>query len=197
MDLVLNFINNNYVWLLIVFIIILMALIGYIAENQGNLKQEKKKNTLESDSYRKKDIEKSNSNEALEESIDYNENQENINDFEIDSNIDELDLKEEVKEEPIEEDMSDKKDLEEDIADNKTKEENISDEKNSEDPIEEDLYAPLGNKEFNRDLNIDKDFNNILDDVEETAEEADIELPKLNETDEESLETDEEDIWKF
>ena len=47
MNTFLEFINNNYIWLIIIFIILLLALIGYIAEKQGfkvNSKSKKENN---------------------------------------------------------------------------------------------------------------------------------------------------------
>ena len=61
---------------------------------------------------------------------------------------------------------------------------------------EEDLFVPFGNQEFKpqENLNIDKDFNAVLDNVEETSDEVNVELPKIESATEE---IEDEDIWKF
>lgn len=176
MESVLNFINDNYIWIIIIALVLLMALIGYIAEQQGfgNTKDKKKKEKP---------------NKKIEEPI-FEEMEETV----VEEPIEEV-----VEENPTQEEIS------EEFVPEQTNEEETEELEPSEEPAQEieedqeDLYAPLGDKEFksSNDLNIDKVFNDVLDDVEETANEADIELPNLDTTDINLDSEDDEDIWKF
>ncbi|MBE6159716.1 MAG: hypothetical protein E7157_01560 [Lactobacillales bacterium] len=154
MESVLEFVRVNYVWLLIIAVIILFAIVGYIAEKQGftgiNGNKEKKKKELKKE---KKVVEEiSNENISNEEIV----------------TAQEVDLNDAVAEEELEE-----------IT------ETIDAENESLEPIEEIL-------DRKEDLNIDEDFNQVLEDVEETSSEAKIEIPE-----DETIEIEEEDIWKF
>lgn len=155
----LEFINANYIWLIIVAAVILFALIGYIADKHGfnNTKKVKKEeiNPVENNN---KEIKEKNDKSIKKEKMDTVELIEDINPEE------ELEQIEEVLMEEINVD-------EEQLELTKTNEKQSS---------------------YNEDLNIDQDFNKLLEDVEETTNEANIQIPEDT-----PIEIEEEDIWKF
>lgn len=169
---ILDFITKNLIWIIIVFIVILLALIGYIAEKEGLLKNKKKQ-----------------PKEKLKTIKDYKEDNkltENINLIENKDNFEKsLENKEDEKED-IEK--------EESIDNNEVLLNDLSDDTEQ---INEDLYAPFGDQTFepSKNTNIDRDFNDLMDEVDEVAEKADIEVPDIKEITEKEL--DDEDIWKF
>lgn len=157
MESVLEFIRVNYIWLLVIAVIILFALVGYIAEKQGftGITSNKEKNKkMKKDTKKSKDVVEEIPNETIPTE---------------ELTFDEADLNDVVAEEELEEIV-----------------ETIDSETESLEQIDEEI---LDKKE---DLNIDQDFNQVLEDVEETSNEANIELPK-----EDIIELEEEDIWKF
>ena len=190
-----EFLMDNYIWIMIICIVLLMALIGYIAEKQGfgtkeNIKKEKKskkEEVIEPIKEEKEPVEEISNEDTFEEPGVTEE----VDDFEnsVEEQVDDNEFEEESMEEESlsennEEESDDNKDLEE--------QEEVSNE-------EEDLFVGLDgtpNAYGNQELNIDKDFNNILDDVEDSTEDVDMELPKVDSNElEEELEED--DIWKF
>lgn len=179
MDTVLEFISDNYFWIILIAVILLMALIGYIAEQQGFGNGQKVPKEKKPKKEKKEKIQEIKPVEAVQE-------QPIVMEQEVTPEI--------VQEQSIEE-----------VVDSINESPTISEEavpQTVEQPVEEkteeDLYAPLGDTEVRptNDLNIDRDFNNVLEDVEETADEADIELPNMDSVEPEELEED-EDIWKF
>lgn len=62
---------------------------------------------------------------------------------------------------------------------------------------DEDLYAPIGNKPVkeNNYSDIDKEFNDVLSDINKTDGKVNVDLPKIDTISSDDL--DEEDIWKF
>lgn len=173
MEGLLQFINNNYIWLIIIAVVILFALIGYIADKNGfnskkqnstdkinKVEQSKPESKIEANKKGKKEKQ-----EFIEEIVD-EEELEQIDETlmeEIDLNDEDLNLGiESVHEEKTKEEQ--KKTSKKIKNTSKTKEEIIQ----------------------TSDLDIDKDFNKVLDDVEEKSSEVNIEIPE-----------DEEDIWKF
>ena len=170
MESVLEFINMNYIWLIIIAVIILLALVGYIADKQGF------SNNLKNKSDKKKKIDDSKDDDSKLLEIDKNLKQE---DKKI--NLDNENLNIENKEELT------------DDYDYSLMEEELEE---IDEPLIEDLPSIDENNDLNSenielddDLNIDDDFNKVLDDVENTSSSLDVKIP--NEVD------DEEDIWKF
>lgn len=227
METFLSFINANYIWIVIIAIIILLALIGYIAEKQGfGKKEEKKQDNIVND---KKKVEPTLVEENLNSIGDNSEIVENTNleDNTLISDNIKNDTLNETKEEPLlesentinneekeesinneeikeeKENIDDSKDSDntEVKEDSKTEENSKSNEVQEENDInkEEELYAPFGNQEFKKEedsnLNIDKDFNKLLENVEDSTDETDVELPKIESTTKDELEDD--DIWRF
>lgn len=169
MESVLEFINMNYIWLIIIAVVILLALVGYIADKQGFSNNLKKKNDK-----KKMDVSKDNESKFVE--IDKDSKQE---DKEITFGNDNLNIE-------------NKEELTGDYDDSLMEEEL----EEIEEPLIENLPNIDENNDFNSestelddDLNIDDDFNKVLDDVENTSNSIDVKIP--NEVD------DEEDIWKF
>lgn len=169
MESVLEFINMNYIWLIIIAVVILLALVGYIADKQGFSNNLKKKNDK-----KKMDVSKDNESKFVE--INKDSKQE---DKEITFDNDNLNIE-------------NKEELTDDYDDSLMEEEL----EEIDEPLIEDLPNIDENNDFNSestelddDLNIDDDFNKVLDDVENTSNSIDVKIP--NEVD------DEEDIWKF
>lgn len=160
MESVLEFIRVNYIWLLIIAVIILFALVGYIADKQGftgNFNKKEKKIKPEKNDKDEKivEIEKT---PIVEEKLDTNETiEDNIVEEELEQIDETIDLENEKLEQV------------------------------GNDEILDDEF-----EDSQEDLNIDQDFNKLLEDVEETSNEANIELPE-----DKPVELDEEDIWKF
>lgn len=229
METFLNFINANYIWLVVIAIIILLALIGYIAEKQGfGKKEEKKQDKIVDD---KKEVETTLVEENLNSVADNSEKDTNLEDNSLISDNIKDDTLNETKEGPLLESENTinnevNNEISEEIVNNdetkeelenieelkdsnntelkevsKTEEDSESGESKKENNInkEEDLYAPFGDQEFKKEedskLNIDKDFNKLLENVEDSTDETDVELPKIESTTKEELEDD--DIWRF
>ena len=173
MEIILEFINENYFWIILIAVILLMSLIGYITEQQGINKSEKV--------VKNKKPKKEKKAKQIKETVEDVPNVETIEPV----TEQEVDSISEPREEQIEEIAT------EPILTEQVQEEIVPE-------IDEELFAPIEEQKINRenDLNIDKDFNHVLEDVEETADEADIELPKLDSVSSDELD-DEEDIWKF
>lgn len=176
MDTILSFISENITWVIAIAVILLLALIGYIAEKQGFGKENKNNKKEDSVAINQELMQKQIVNEDINSNFEQPEESDNNSDS-IDAYSDHVDnLKEDNTEDEKQEDSTEE-------AEKKD--------------INDDLYAPFGDKKFKNpdNLNIDKDFNSVLDDVEEATDEVDIELPNIEPTSKEELE--EEDIWKF
>lgn len=169
MESVLEFINMNYIWLIIIDVVILLALVGYIADKQGfsnNLKKKNDKKKIDDskdDDSKLLEIDKNLKQEDKKINLD-NENLNIENKGELTDDYDDSLMEEELEEidEPLIEDLPN---------------------------IDENNILNSENIELDDDLNIDDDFNKVLDDVENTSSSLDVKIP--NEVD------DEEDIWKF
>ena len=242
-----QFINDNLIWLIIIGSVLVLALIGYIAEKNGfgtnTKKDSKKEDKIENekipvDSTKEEvitegesDLNDDNSTLNEESPIDISDELDSKDDFELENadnksatpvepveeSTDEISI-EEPSVEPVEE-STDEKSFEEpsvepveEPADEKSLEEptveptkestdEISFEEPTIEPVgetniekpEEDLYAPFGDQEFNKtDLNIDDDFNKILNDVDEAAKATD-----TKEVESAVNTVEDDDIWKF
>lgn len=172
MESVLEFINMNYIWLIIIAVVILLALVGYIADKQGfgnsQKSKNKKNNKLENENSKIEKLEKINEDESNNDLIK--------EDLDIEKVIDE-ELKYDDEESLIEEQLEE---IDEQLVEDTDK------------LIENnDLDSQFKSIEFNEedDFNIDDDFNKVLNDVENSSNDLYMEMPK--EIDEE------EDVWKF
>ena len=200
-----QFINDNYLWLSIIAVVLMLAIIGYIAEKNGFGANTKKKDKKETNKENELENKITDETTPVQDEIISFENSE-----ESEKNDEPIDISAELEDEPI--DNSNEETIEEPTVEpvEEVKEVNFEEpavepveeanEVNTEEPAvekietpvinnEEDLYAPFGDQEFNQDLNIDQDFNKILDDVDEAT--------KLADSKESTPNTEEEDIWKF
>lgn len=214
----LSFIEENYIWILIVIVVILMTAIGYIADKTNfiskNKKDKKKNNEQDEKLYTKKDIEEILKQKEIMDN-DFKQSYEN--------NI-----------------LEDKNDIEQDINFEETEKENNNGEEisdNDADAQEPDLFdndiAIQGTDLFDNDIDIkeedsfdnDTEENDILsvndeekedENIEENMEDLyvgldgtpnafnkeeptiDIELPEIDELKQDNYEDESEDeMWKF
>lgn len=186
----LDFIEQNYIWILVIIVVILMTAIGYIADKTNfiskNKKDKKKNNNQEEKLYTRKDIEEIlKQKEIMDNDFKQNYEDNNFNNKETiisDIDVENNEINNNVLEEKI---IPNNVDLHEDelSADN-------IDEYNKENEIEnnsEDLYVGLDGtpNAFNKD-----------------ESSIDIELPDIDDLKkddyEDSIEEDsDEDMWKF
>lgn len=161
MESVLDFISVNYIWLLIIAVIILLAILGYIAEQNGfteNMKKTKKKNSKLNDLT-----------STMSENID-----ENKKNDDIDTNDDGF---QPVKDVELEEELQ----LLEDVE--------LEEELQS---LEDAELEELDTNYNENNLNNNQDFNKVSKEVKDVKNKVNIESNEEN-----SIELDEEDIWKF
>ena len=217
----LDFINSNYIWLIIIAVVLLLALIGYIAEKNGFGKKlekipEKKEDTLEAikesvlDEKTEEPIEEISENNIEETPNDEVEEDSELTSEKVDNsneeNIDE-DLYAPLGDQEFKNDEEEKDDVETfDFTD--------SDEKNEK--IDEPTFDF---SEDNKEQSVVQDNSNPFDSVEELKEVKPEKLPideepkekksmdedlyaafeDMEEKDKEDKKetTEEEDIWKF
>ena len=159
MESVLDFINVNYIWLILIAIVVLLALVGYIADKQGFGNSQKSKNNKAETEENKKEITEFEKIEKTNEVENNNLIKDNLN---TENLLNEQKEEELIIEEPLEE-------INETLI-----EDNDSDlEINNIDNNEED------------DFNIDDDFNKVLKDVENSSNDIYMEMPE--EIEEESV----------
>lgn len=240
MEDVINFLEANYLWVIIIAAVLIITLIGYIADKKGFGKPKSKKKRQEEEIEVKQDIVQipdvqetiNNLDENLEEEPqnyasemtdeDYNEK------IESDQNIR---FKEEVGDEyngePIErisydsfeglepqtdeistlneEEINDdiENNINEDqLGENLELESNLDLENTSNEGFE-DLFKQetvpekieVPDAEPTETLNIDNDFNRLLNDVDSDEDTIEYELPKIESID--STDLTDDDIWKF
>lgn len=198
-----EFIIENYIWFIIGGIVILMTIIGYIADKTNFTKKEENKEKIKHSKKNKVEkIEELPKQEPVKETSeidlmeDFNmdtepafETDEPKVDDEILNNVvessQELDeVVESTKEEPVELEKTEINDEAEEVL-SETLEK--IDEEPKEDIIEEDLYVGL-----------DGTPNAYKETLEEDSENLEIELPSISSLDSELREeTDEDDVWKF
>lgn len=191
---IIEFLLENYIWILSIIIVILLAIIGYFAD---------KTNFGQKDFKLKDDIKEINTQEDLLNGIDTNKTLKEAAESLTESN------KEEVKEDKHEVEVE-----KQPVAMENNPEANFKDEPKSE--TEEKKLDGILETSEDENINLDQMFNEvipvkslmddeILDDIDNMTVEPtsletkdipdldDIELPKI-----ESLATDtEEDIWRF
>ena len=216
-----QFINDNYLWLSIIAVVLMLAIIGYIAEKNGFGTNAKKKDKKETNKENELENKITDETTPVQDEIISFENSE-----EPEKNDEPIDISAELEDEPI--DNSNEETIEEPTVEPVEEANEVNSEEPTVEPVEEanevnteeptvepveevnevsteepavekietpvinneeDLYAPFGDQEFNQDLNIDQDFNKILDDVDEAT--------KLADSKESTPNTEEEDIWKF
>lgn len=192
-----EFIMENYIWFIIGGIVILMTIIGYIADKTNFTKREENKEKVKHSKKNKVEIkDEMVEEEQVQETHEINP----IEDFSMDDvepafvtdeletveeNLNNDDVEEVQKLENIEdlvqnEEMNDI--TNEEVAD-ETFEQPIED---TVEPIEEDLYVGLDGTP------------NVYKETEEQDENLEIELPSISSLDSElKEETDEDDVWKF
>ena len=232
-----DFINDNLIWLIIIAVVLILAIIGYIAEKNGFGNNNKKTNkdedalaetpiAVEEPKVEEPVVEEPpvESDElSFENSLESDDNQDNEEvteeapiDISSELEPDEDFTFEDETTQEASDDVSETEDTEDVINfDDETKNDeseeiSFEDEKPSEDKVSknddiedftfedepdkkavstntEDLYAPFGDQEFTKgDLNIDQDFNEILNDVDKTT-------GKSNTSNDDT----DDDIWKF
>lgn len=191
---IIEFLLENYIWILSIIIVILLAIIGYFAD---------KTNFGQKDFKLNDDIKETNTQEDLLNGIDTNKTLKEAAESLTESN------KEEVKEDKHEVEVE-----KQPVAMENNPEANLKDEPKSE--TEEKKLDGILETSEDENINLDQMFNEvipvkslmddeILDDIDNMTVEPtsletkdipdldDIELPKI-----ESLATDtEEDIWRF
>lgn len=202
-----NFLETNYIWLIVAGVIILMAIIGYFAEkSEGHKKTKQKVNKMEKEEI---DVPVVNEiaettvdpfNDDLKEDVQSNENEslnvepeiEDESEFgSFDENLySDIDEETELQVEPIqgeevpvqsnEEILEQNNDYGDELASKKTSELDYSEEPVSQpsESIEQNSYA---NEEIDKDV-----------------DELGVNLPSLETLDEEIKDVDDEDdVWKF
>ena len=185
-----NFIQDNYVWFIVIGVVLVMALIGFIAEKNGYKKVEKKPKPVKEKKVKEKPVE-----EVKEEVKEEVAPEIEFNNFDINMETADANKNEETVEAPVSEITPTFEDL------------NIPTTEPA--PIEEDLTVPLNGakeeapvmEEIPADL-----YAPISDVVEEKDEEPisapnvepiDAKLPDLNTIKEEEPKASDDDIWKF
>lgn len=219
---VLSFIEENYIWILVAIVVILMTIIGYIADKNDfmskNKKDKKKNNNQEQNLYTQKEVEE---NPVQKEFMDgdFKENYEN------DSLDDKIDIAQEKELEEMENSNqeqlfgTDVNEEEKDLFDNNidiTRESFNSDieEKDLSDIMETNNISNIndGTKEIDAlDNNIENNDENIEDlyvgldgtpnAFNEQQATIDIELPEINGLEQNNYEDNsdesDDDMWKF
>lgn len=204
-----NFVGQNYFWILIIGIVLIMALIGFIADKKNLVKLEKKHKTVDDTSSDKNllnNIQKIQSAENVNENI-FEEKQTSDNEDKVENLY-----------QPLGDVVND---------DASTIEQSVSDD------IPQELYAPLGDAEVKTingmeivdfdELNQIEQNTNLDSDYEKTASETndvpaelyapldpsagtsnssdamiDIDLPDLNTVNQDESDSKEEnEVWKF
>lgn len=196
-----EFIEENYIWLIIIAVIVVMTIIGYIADKTDfgknkteKVKKEKTKKEKKSKKEKQKETEKLNE-EEMELPIELPKDDIDIaEDFPIDLdeeniepafNTDEMDLEKQNIEPQVDETSNNE--IEEPIY-----AESTSEEPSVEEPISEDLYVGLDGTP-----NTYKD-DSLVDGLVDEKENLEIELPSIDTLDKElEEEIEDDDVWKF
>lgn len=181
----LDFVSNNYVWFVVGGIILLMALIGFIAEKTDFGKKplkEKKVAKKESEEIKKTDEEVK---PVLEPSLEASEG-ENLDTLDFDIKDDSEGTSETVAKEDTVEDF-----LDTDVSEPVTANTNT-----------EDLNAPFGDNEEksveedkNEEMTSDEEVKPVLEPSLEKIDEEKLPLPEIDKIDDNDDEDD--DVWKF
>ena len=192
MEEVITFIEQNYIWILIIIGVLLMALIGYIADKKGLGKNKKVK-------------EKNNNEIQINKEVIKIPNIDDVSNTKLDEF---KDIKE-YDEQPIEikntEDIKENKEQSindvfvEEIENNvESKINNFDFEENIDQQEINDSFEKIEVPEANltSNLDIENEFNKLLYDVEESSDEISYELPKIDSFESTDL-SEEDDIWKF
>lgn len=192
MEEVITFIEQNYIWILIIIGVLLMTLIGYIADKKGLGKNKKVK-------------EKNNNEIQINKEVIKIPNIDDVSNTKLDEF---KDIKE-YDEQPIEikntEDIKENKEQSindvfvEEIENNvESKINNFDFEENIDQQEINDSFEKIEVPEANltSNLDIENEFNKLLYDVEESSDEISYELPKIDSFESTDL-SEEDDIWKF
>ena len=197
MENIMTFVEQNYIWILIIIGVLLMTIIGYIADKNGLGKKKKvkenKKNTIE---VNKEVVAIPNVDDTKNIEIDEFKDIKEYNDevLEFEQPVENIEI---VQEENIEQGVNDVQvETIENNVENKINNFEFDDFENNEEPNEvlEKIEVPEANLTSN--LDIENDFNRLLDDVEESSDIISYELPKIESFDSTDL-SEEDDIWKF
>lgn len=194
MENIMTFVEQNYIWILIIVGVLLMTLIGYIADKNG-IGKKKKENNNNKIEVNKEVVAIPNIEDAknikIDEFKDIKEYNEETLDFEQVENT------ENILEENIEQTVNDTQVEEiENNVENKINNFGFEDFENKEEmnDLSEKIEVPEANLTSN--LDIENEFNRLLDDVEESSDIISYELPKIESFDSTEL-SEEDDIWKF
>lgn len=194
MENIMTFVEQNYIWILIIVGVLLMTLIGYIADKNG-IGKKKKENNNNKIEVNKEVVAIPNIEDAknikIDEFKDIKEYNEETLDFEQVENT------ENILEENIEQTVNDTQVEEiENNVENKINNFEFEDFENKEEmnDLSEKIEVPEANLTSN--LDIENEFNRLLDDVEESSDIISYELPKIESFDSTEL-SEEDDIWKF
>lgn len=206
MEYIMEYIAENYIWFIIIGIVILMIIIGYIADKTNFTKKEENREKIKSSKKKKK--EKNEEFETFEEIPEENNTVENkdvleeilvedlpqeevaelnaIEDFNIDVSKPQFEM---GVPEVLGDEVSLKKEETEPLFKEEDTVENFDEinvEKENEE-VEEDLYVGL-----------DGTPNAYKEAQNDTEEDLEIDLPSISSLDKElKEETDEDDVWKF
>lgn len=208
MENIMTFVEQNYIWVLIIIGVLLMTLIGYIADKNGIGKKKKKddnkNNTIE---VNKEVVAIPNIEDAknleIDEFKDIKEYNEEAIDFEQQKIVEEPTVFEQVEntenemEENIEQTVNDVQVEEiENNVENKINNFDFEDFENNEESNVSFEKVEVPDVNLTSNLDIENDFNRLLDDVEESSDVISYELPKIESFDSTEL-SEEDDIWKF
>ena len=197
MDEIMNFLEANYIWLIVIGVVLVMALIGYIAEKNNYGKIEKKPK----ESKEKKDKKSKEKKEEVKEQITTPE---------IDFNNFDVELESTPVTEPIPSEEPEKKEEEGGVQEVMPTFEDLNIPTKEPEPMNEDLTVPLeGTKKEEVPVleEIPADLYAPIGDVveEKTADPisapdvkpVDAALPDLDKIKETETTTSDDDVWKF
>lgn len=219
-----DFLETNYIWIIVAGVIILMAIIGYFAEKSGNHNKTKQKNNKREEEF-ESEVEEPLTNEfieteekAMEDSIYDEEKKEDIYSDVVNSSNDCLEIAEENSFGPFEENLY--SDFNEDVEpqmevsvepqtelsfepQEELSFEPLSDEKNDSLDREEPVIENQNNFAYeNESINTsyDEPEKKIYADepIAEIDKETEMSLPSIETLNEEIKDVvDEDDVWKF
>ena len=194
MENIMTFVEQNYIWILIIVGVLLMTLIGYIADKNGIGKKKKENNNNKIEVNKEvvaiPNIEdaKNNKKNEFKDKKEYNEETLDFEQVENTENILEENIEQTVNDTQVEK-------IENNVE-NKINNFEFEDFENKEEmnDLSEKIEVPEANLTSN--LDIENEFNRLLDDVEESSDIISYELPKIESFDSTEL-SEEDDIWKF